>query len=269
MGLLASCLTAFSQNLLTNNPGFEANTAYYTPAWGWPQGAPNALPGWLISLDPYGDGYAGAAVSPSIVDLEGSRFGYLYSGYGLVSGALQTAPESRASIEPGRAYTLWFRARGDASWGAAQAEFSLVWHPNANNDATAGTPAVLALLLPPRQSTSDPVIEYHLSAVAPPDAHYAGARITTPAGAYEPVIFDDFVLMAEPDPIGLTIHSQPDKVVVSWPRSARTRLEEVGSLGATNDWQRSQKPVKGIGSSNQVDCPLYEGPRFFRLSPLN
>jgi hypothetical protein len=93
--------SARAQNLLTNNAGFEANTAYYTPDWGWPEGSPDALPGWVITLDPTGDGYAGAANNQTPDDLEGTNFAYIYSGTGS-SGVLETAPDSRAAVQPGQ-----------------------------------------------------------------------------------------------------------------------------------------------------------------------
>lgn len=42
---------ASAQNLLATNAGFEVNTAYYTPGWGFSDGSPEALPGWMITLN--------------------------------------------------------------------------------------------------------------------------------------------------------------------------------------------------------------------------
>jgi hypothetical protein len=268
LAALALARPAFSQNLLTNNPGFEANTDYYTPGGGWPQGSPDALPGWMITLDAAGDGYAGAANNQSPQDLEGTHFGYIYSGSGS-SGLLETAPSSRAPVEAGTTYTLWFLARGDADWGSASASISLVWYVNQNNDVTQGDPATLDLTLPMRLSTSDPMQAFHISAEAPNGAHYAGVRIARPAYNYDPIVVDDFVIMAEPSAIPLSITKKPVEVGLSWPRSLKHKLEETSTLANTNSWHEANKPVKGIGATNYVDYPLADPPRFFRLAAPN
>jgi hypothetical protein len=100
VALAAGAVCGFGQNLLTNNAGFEANIGYYTPYWGYPLGAPDALPGWRINLDPTADGYAGAANDQSPQDLERTNFGYVYSGSGSF-GWLETSPESRAPVDAG------------------------------------------------------------------------------------------------------------------------------------------------------------------------
>ena len=255
-----------AQNLLPNNPNFEANAGYYSPGWGWPQGSNTSLPGWIITLDPEGDGYAGAAGNQTPGNLEGTNFGFLFSGSGTNDGMIETAPGQRAPIDADTAYTLWFSLRGDADWGEAHATISLLWHPNNNNANTVSTPEVLALTLPARGSTSDPLVPYSIRVVAPHAAHYASVRITTPAGTYEPVIFDDFVLMAEPAGLQLSIKKNGAKSVLFWLRSATKQLEENSDLRRTNDWKSVDKPVKGVGVNNSVEYPLTNGARFFRLA---
>jgi hypothetical protein len=262
---LAMLSSAHAQNLLTNNTGFEANTDYYTPGWGFPQGTPDALSGWLITLDPVGDGYAGAANDQSPLDLEGTNFGYIYSGWG-TSGVLETAPGSRAAVQAGNTYTLWFLARGDASGSAASATVSLVWHPNNSNPATVGDPTNLNLTLPIRLSTNDPMQTFHLTAVAPPGAHYASVLVTRPPNDYTPIIVDDFVIMAEASEASLSIKKQGTNVVVTWPRKAGHRPEVNNDPTSSNGWSLVNQPVKGIGATNHVFYPLIGPSRFFRLT---
>ncbi len=258
---------ASGQNLLTNNAGFEANTAYYGPGWGFPDGTPEVLPGWIITLDPAADGYAGAATNQTPQDLEGTHFGYIYTGSSGSSGLLETAPESRAAVAAGGNYTLWFLARGDASWSEAFATISLVWHPNNNNGATVGDPTNLDITLPMRVSTEDPMQTFHISGVAPVGAHYASVRVTRPPWDYAPMIFDDFVIMAEPSEVSLSIKKNNSQAEVSWTRSLHLRLEMTDNPGLSNGWSVVDKPTKGIGAKNRVDYPLTESVRFFRLSP--
>ena len=265
LAALALLPSASAQNLLTNNAGFEANTAYYNPAWGWPEGSPDALPGWVIILDPAGDGYAGAADNQSPDDLEGTHFAYIYSGTGS-GGVLETAPDSRAPVENDTAYTLWFLARGDASWSESLATVSLIWHPNANNDATVGDPTNLDLTLPAKLSSTDPMQTFHITAVAPPGAHYAGVRVTRPADDYAPVLLDDFVIMAEPAEVPLSIKKQGQDVVLWWPRNLKHQLEATGNLGQPSSWRSTGKPPKGIGATNYMDFPLTDPVLFFRLT---
>lgn len=268
LAALALVTSAPAQNLLTNNAGFEANTAYYTPGWGYAQGSPDALPGWVITLDPTGDGYAGAATNQSPQGLEGAHFGYIYSGTGS-SGLLETAPDSRASVQAGTFYTLWFLARGDATWSETLASVSLVWYPNRNNGATVGDPTNLDLTLPVRLSTEDPMQTFHITAVAPPGAHYAGVRVTRPADDYAPLLVDDCVIMAEPTQVSLSIENNGPHAVLCWPRSLKHRLEEDNDLAIPNGWRATDKPAKGIGATNYVDYPLIETARFFRLAAPN
>jgi hypothetical protein len=257
-----------AQNLLTDNAGFEANTAYYTPGWGWPDGSPDALPGWVITLDPAGDGFAGAATNQSPQDLEGTHFGYIYSGTGS-AGYLETAPASRAPVDEGTTYTLWFLARGDAPWSEALATVSLIWYANHNNDTTKGDPATLDLTLPARLSTEDPMQVYHITAVAPNGAHYASARVTRPADNYDPMLVDDFVIMAEPEHVPLSIKKKTLDAELSWPRSLGHQLEENSNPAIPSGWHRVNKPVKGIGATNYVDYPPTDSARFFRLAEPN
>lgn len=264
----ALSLTAPAQNLLVDNPAFEELTGYYTPGWGYPQGAPDVIPGWVISLDPAGDGYAGAADNQSPEDLEGRNFGYLYSGYG-AEGVMETAPESRAPVEAGTTYTLWFLARGDAPWEEASVSVALVWYANSNNYAIKGDAVTLSFTLGARQSTLDPMQSFHLTAVAPPGAHYAAVRVTRPAYNYAPVIFDDFVIMAEPDQVNLSIERKHSDVKISWNRSVKYELQETTDPAATNNWQKVTKAVKGVGSTNLLDYPLDQAVRFFRLTGVH
>ena len=259
-------LAAPAQNLLTNNPGFEANAGYYTPGWGsWPLGSNDAVPGWIISLHPSGDGYAGAGTNQSPANLQGTHFGYLYSGSGETGGAMETAPGQRAPVEAGTAYTLWFSARGDANWGPSQATFSLVWHPNNNNANITGTPQTLPLTFPQRNSTDDLLLPYSIPAVAPNGAHYASVRITTPEGTYEPVIFDDFMLLAEPAVVPISIKKNGDHAVLSWQRSAARYLHESSDVGRPYSWIPVEKPVHKSGVTNSVDYPFTNSARFFRV----
>lgn len=263
LAALAVAPSALAQNLLTDNAGFEANTAYYTPGWGWPDGSPDVLPGWIITLDADGDGYAGAGTNQSPQDLQGTHFGYLYSGTG-APGLLETAPASRCPVEADMTYTLWFLARGDSSWGEALATVSLVWYPNQDNDNDKGE-APLELTLPVRFSTNDPMQTFHISAVAPSGAHYAGVRVTRPADNYDPLLVDDFVIMAEPAQVSLSIKKETSHAVLSWPRNLKHQLEENSNPAITSGWNQVNKPVKGIGATNYVDYPLTERARFFRL----
>jgi hypothetical protein len=256
---------ASAQNLLSTNPGFEANTAYYTPNWGWPDGSPDALPGWTITLDPAGDGYAGAGTNQAPDNLEGTHFGYIYSGWGS-AGILETAPDCRAPVEKDTTYTLWFLARGDASWTQSIATISLVWYPNNNNSTTAGDPTNLDLTFPPRLSTTDPMQTFHLTAVAPPGAHYAGVRITRPAYDSAPVLLDDFVIMAEPTEVTLSIGKHGGDAALSWPRSLKHQLETNSNLALAGGWHASGHQPRGLGATNYVDYPLTETPHFFRLA---
>jgi len=265
---LAMYSSAIAQNLLTNNAGFEANTGYYTPGWGFPQGTTDVLPGWLITLDPAGDGYAGAANNQSPQDLEGACFGYIYSGWG-TSGVLETAPSSRAAVQAGTTYTLWFLARGDASGSGASATVSLVWHPNNNNPTTVGNPTNLNLTLPIRLSTNDPMQTFHLTAAAPPGAHYASVLVTRPSYDYAPIIVDDFVIMAEASEVSLSIKNQGPNVVVTWPRKLGHRPEVSNDPISSNGWSLVNQPVKGIGATNHVFYPLVGPARFFRLTTTN
>jgi hypothetical protein len=257
--------SAPAQNLLTNNTGFEANTAYYAPGWGYPDGSPDALPGWLITLDPASDGYSGAATNQSPQDLEGTHFGYIYSGSGS-AGFLETAPGSRASVEAGTSYTLWFLARGDSPWGEALATVSLIWYANNDNDTTKGDPAALDLTLPIRLSQEDPMQPFHITAVAPQAAHYAAVRVTRPAYNYDPMVVDDFVIMAEPTDISLSIKKHGQGVMLYWPRDLRHHLEETTNAAALTGWRSVDKPVRGVGATNHLDYDLTETPRFFRLT---
>jgi hypothetical protein len=260
--------SVIAQNLLTNNADFEANTEYYTPGWGYPEGSPDALPGWVITLDLSGDGYAGADTNQSPQDLQGSHFGYIYSGTGS-SGILETAPDSRAPVEAGVTYTVWFLARGDASWSEASATVSLVWHPNRNNGATVGDPTNLDLTLPPPLSTDDPMQTFYISAAAPHGAHYAGVRITRPPYDYTPIILDDFVIMVEPTVVSLSIKKKGQKAEISWLRSLKHHLEMNTDLTLSNGWSAVNEPTKGIGPKNYLDFTLAEPPRFFRLTKSN
>jgi hypothetical protein len=255
------------QNLLTNNPSFEANTAYYTPGWGWPQGAPDALPGWVITLDPTGDGYAGAADNQSPQGLDGTHFGYLYSGTGS-SGLLETAPESRAPVAAGATYTLWLLARGDAAGSDALATVSLVWYPNQNNSTTVGTTASLDLQLPARQATTDPLISFHLSAPAPQGAHFAGVRISRPPYDYAPLIFDDVVIMAEPTEVALSVKQAGHHVVLVWPRDLKHALEQNTGVGTGFDqaWQKVNLGVTSVGAFNHASYPMTNNLTVFRLA---
>lgn len=268
LAALALALSAPAQNLLTDNAGFEANTAYYTPGWGWPDGAPDALPGWVITLDPAGDGYAGAATNQSPQDLEGTHFGYIYSGTG-TAGFLETAPASRAPVEAGTTYTLWFLARGDSPWNEALATASLIWYVNQNSDTTKGDPATLDLTLPARLSTEDPMQAFHITAAAPQAAHYAAVRIARPVNNYDPILVDDFVIMAEPAQVSLSIKKQTSHAVLAWPRDLKHQLEENSNPALPGGWHQVNKPVKGIGPTNYVDYPLTDNARFFRLAAPN
>ena len=166
LAVLAAAPSAPAQNLLTDNAGFEANTGYYTPGWGWPDGSPDALPGWVITLDPSGDGYAGAETNQSPQNLEGTHFGYIYSGTG-TPGLLATAPASRCPIQADTTYTLWFLARNDSPWGEVLATVSLVWYPNQANDNDKEE-VTLDLILPARLSTEDPMQTFHITARGSP-----------------------------------------------------------------------------------------------------
>jgi hypothetical protein len=261
---LAMLSSAHAQNLLTNNAGFEANTDYYSPGWGFPQGTTNVLPGWLITLDPAGDGYAGVADNQSPLDLEGTHFGYIYSGWG-TSGLLETAPGSRAAVQAGTTYTLWFLARGDAPESVASATVSLVWHPS-NNPAMVGDPTNLNLTLPIRLSMNDPMRTFHITAVAPPGAHYASVLVTRPPHDYAPIIVDDFVIMAEVSEASLSIEKQGPNVVVTWPRKLGHLPEVNNDPISSNGWSLVNQPVKGIGATNHVFYPLVDPARFFRLT---
>jgi hypothetical protein len=253
-----------AQNLLADNAGFEANTAYYTPAWGWPQGAPDVLPGWVITLDTSGDGYAGAASNQSPQDLEGTHFGYIYSGTGS-AGLLETAPASRALIDAGTTYTLWFLARGDSPSGEALVTVSLVWYPNQNNDNPKGEDAI-NVILPARLSTDDPMQTFHITAVAPQGAHYAGVRVSRPANDYNPLLLDDCVIMAEPVQVSLSIKKGGPHATLSWPRDLKHDLQENTNPALTNEWHKTSKTVQGVGATNYVDYPLTNYTRFFRLA---
>lgn len=253
-----------AQNLLTNNPDFEANTAYYTPDWGYPTGTPDSLPGWVITLDANADGYAGAANNQSPPNLQGTNFGYIYSGSGS-AGVLETAPDSRAPVDKGTAYDLWFLARCDATWGDASATVSLVWYPNQNNGATSGDPTNLDLTLPALVSGDEPLQAFHLTAVAPPGAHYAGVRISRPAYDYVPVILDDFVIMAEPPQVTLTIKKKGPHVSLHWPRSPKFQLQE-SVTGLPQSWQPVGQSPQGVGATNSLDYPVSDTVHFFRLA---
>lgn len=257
-----------AQNLLTNNAGFEVNTAYYTPGWGFPQGSPDALPGWLITLDAAGDGYAGAAADQSPENLQGEHFGYIYSGSG-TAGLLETAPGSRAPVQAGTIYTLWFLARGDASWSEAAATISLQWHPNNQNSATVGDATNLDLVLPIRSATTDPMETFHLTATAPPGANFASVRVTRPAYDYAPAIFDDFAIMAEPAEVTLKVQKSGDNVRLTWQRKLGCRLIASDDPTATNGWTFVTQPVHGVGATNHVLHPLTGPARFFRLTNGN
>jgi hypothetical protein len=149
------------------------------------------------------------------------------------------------------------------------ASVSLVWYPNANNGATVGDPTNLDLTLPAKVSSTDPMQTFHITGVAPPGAHYAGARVTTPPDDYAPVLLDAFVIMAEPTEVSLSIKKQGQDVVVWWPRNLKHQLEVTGALALSNSWHVTGKPPKGIGATNYVDCPLSEPVRFFRLAVPN
>jgi hypothetical protein len=265
LGALGLLPSADAQNLLATNAGFEANTAYYAPGWGWPQGSPDALPGWIITLDPTGDGCAGAANNQAPQDLEGTHFGYIYSGTGS-AGVLETAPDCRAPVEKDITYTLWFLARGDASWSDSLATVSLVWYANQNNGTPVGDPTNLDLTLPAPLAPTDPMLPFHLTATAPSGAHYAGVRVTRPAYDYAPVILDDFVIMAEPTEVSLSIRKQGPQAVLSWPRSLKHKLELNSDLALPSGWHATNKPPKGVGATNYVDWPLAEPAHFFRLA---
>lgn len=270
--LLSGCLLAIAgaalplpaQNLLTNNPGFEVNVDYYTPGWGYPQGGTNSLPGWIITLDPLGDGYSGAASNQAPANLEGANFGYLYSGSGS-SGVLATAPGSRAPVEKDQTYTLWFLARNDVSWSEASATISLIWYPNNNNHTTVDQ-TNLTLTLPARLSADDPLLAYQLTATAPPGAHFAGVEITRPPYDYASIIMDDFVIMAEPTEASLSISPKGPNAKVSWSRSSRFRLQTSTNPGLSSSWNDVEQPVKGVGAKNYIDYPLTGTSRFFRLA---
>ena len=268
LAALALLPSASAQNLLTTNPGFEANTDYYAPGWGWPQGSRDVLPGWVITLDPNGDGYAGAADNQLPQDLEGTHFGYIYSGTG-AAGRLETAPDSLAPVERATTYTLWFQARGDASWSESLATVSLVWYANQSHTNTVGNPTNLDLTLPARVAPTDPMQPFHITAAAPSGAHFAGVRVTRPADNYAPVILDDFVIMAEPAAVSLSIKKQGSDAMLSWPRNLKHFLEERSSLSITGDWHAAGKSPKGTGATNYVDYPLTETGRFFRLAAPN
>lgn len=257
--------TAVAQNLLTNNPGFEAGVAYYTPGWGWPLGSPGALPGWVITLDSCCDGYAGTANNQQVVNLEGTNFAYIYSG-NASQGRMETAPENRAAVSAGVTYTLWFRARNDAAWGPASATFSLVWFPNWNNWTTVGSPTTEIVPFPAKIEDTDPLIEYHITAQAPPGAHCAGVQVTRPAYNYEPVIFDDFVLMAEPLAPKIEIKNKQEHIEISWPRSVAKRLEQSSTPKHSGFWTPVDKPVHTLGATSKVEYPIEASVRFFRLA---
>ena len=262
--IAAAALPLSAQNLLTNNPGFEVNNAYYTPGWGYPQGTTDDLPGWVITLDPSGDGYAGAAADQSPPDLEGTNFGYIYSGSGS-SGVLATAPDARAPVEKDQTYTLWFLARNDVSWSEASVTVSLIWYPNQNNNATVGQ-TNLNLTLPARLSADDPMLAFQLTAIAPEGAHFAGVEITRPPYNYASIIFDDFVIMAEPTEVSLAISPKESNAKVSWARSRSLRLQTSTNPALPDSWIDVEQPVKGIGAKNYVDYPLIGTCRFFRLA---
>ena len=256
---------ASAQNLLTNNAGFEANNAYYTPGWGWPQGTPDVLPGWVITLDPAGNGYAGAAGDQSPGNLEGSSFGYIYSGSGS-SGVLETAPGSCAPVQAGTAYRLWFRARGDVSWSDSLATVSLVWYAGASDPATVGNPTNLDLTLPAILSKADPMQAFGLGAVAPAGANYAGVRITRPAYDYAPILLDDFVIMAEPAEVSLSIKKLELGALIYWPRTPKHRLEVNSNPADPGGWRETDRPVDGVGATNYVEYPFTPSACFFRLA---
>ena len=267
MASLALVPSARAQNLLTDNPGFEENIAYYTPGWGWPTGSPDILPGWIITLDLNGDGGAGADINQMPQDLEGTHFGYIYSGtvysgMGAV-GLLETAPASRAPIDGGTAYTLWFLARGDV-WGEALVTVSLVWYANQSNNQDKGQ-ADLDLTLPERLSTDDPMQAFHSTAVAPQGAHYAGVRVTRPAYDYASVLVDDFVIMAEPAQVSLSIKKTGSHAKLWWPRSSKYQLQQSSNPADAGGWSNVNKLPKGIGASNYLDYSLDENPLYFRL----
>jgi hypothetical protein len=252
------------QNLLTNNGGFEANTGYYTPGWGYPLGAPDALPGWVITLDPYADGYAGAADNQSLPAMEGTHFGYIYSGSG-EAGVLETAPAARAPVEKDTTYTLWFLARCDATWGDARATVSLVWYPNQNSDATTRDPTNLDLILPALVLGDEPMQAFHFTAAAPAGAHYAGVRVTRPAYDYVPLMVDDFVIMAEPAQATLSIKHKGPNVSLHWRRSQKLQLQE-SSSGLAGTWRPVNQSPQGVGATNSLDYPATDSIHFFRLA---
>ncbi len=264
-GGITLALSAPAQNLLTVNSGFEDNTAYYAPGWGWPIGSPDVLPGWWINLDSNGDGYAGVTTNQEPQGLEGTHFGYIYSGSGF-AGWLETAPGSRAPVEAGTTYTLWFLARGDSSWAEAFATVSLIWYVDSNDDTTKGEPATLDLTLPMRISTTDPMQSFHITAVAPQAAHYAAVRVARPASDYNPMIMDDFVIMAEPVEITLSARKHGQDLVLSWPRSLSHHLQEASDPAGSEGWSRVDKPPKSVGATSYLDYGQAANIRFFRLA---
>ena len=116
----------------------------------------------------------------------------------------------------------------------------MIWYANQNNDTTKGDPATLDLTLPMRLSTEDPMQTFHITAVAPHGAHYAAVRVARPAYNYDPMMVDDFVIMAEPTQVSLSIKKQATNAVLSWPRSLKHRLEE-NSNPATRRLAQSEK----------------------------
>ena len=268
VALAVGTTCGLAQNLLTNNAGFEATTGYYSPNWGHPYGSLDAISGWRINLDPAADGWAGAVADQSPQGLEGTQFGYVLSGYG-EAGSLETSPESRAPVDAGTAYTLWFLARGDSPWDQSLATVSLVWYVNKQNDTTQGDPTNLDLTLPMRTSTTDAMEPYHITAVAPQAAHYAGVRISRTPYDYNSILVDDFVIMPDPVQVTLAVKHSQTNAVLSWPRSLKHELEETDDLLVTNGWHKSNKPVKGLGAENYVEYPVGASPRFFRLAESN
>lgn len=117
-------------------------------------------------------------------------------------------------------------------------------YPNNNNSATVGDATNLDLTLPPLVVADDPMQTFQLTAVAPSGAHYAGVRASRPPDDYAPLLVDDFVIMAEPTEVSLSIKKQGSNAKLSWPRSLKHRLEESSNPYSTNGWSVVDKPVK-------------------------
>ena len=196
-GFLAGSSPASAQNILTNNPSFEANAPFINAT-----GNVDGIPGWhavMIDTTPgtYNSFVGAAGDQPNTVGRNGSNFGYFHGA------TLETSAASRAPVTAGQLYQLTFLLKNDQALGDMHpADVTLAFY---NNNSTYGSslPGSVNQTFTLTSTKIDSngggaFTPETIIGVAPAGATFAGVELHALTSAT--YITDNFVLTAIPEP---------------------------------------------------------------------